>query len=102
MIPIFKNGSSTKCENYRAICLSSVVFKLYTRIVESRLRREVEGKLEEEQAAFRPLRQTQDHICTLKTMIGKANSIGKDVTFLVLKSAFDRVPKKKYGNHYII
>lgn len=72
--------------------------------MESRLRREVEGKLEEEQAAFRPLRQTQDHICTLRTMIGKANSIGKDVylAFLDLKSAFDRVPKKKYGNHYII
>ena len=59
---VHKKGSNKECDNYRAICLSSVVYKMYTNILERRLRKIIEGKLEEEQAGFRPGRQTQDHI----------------------------------------
>jgi hypothetical protein len=62
IIPQYKKGDSSKCENYRAVCLSSVVLKAFSRIIEARLRMAIEGELEEEQAAFGPGGQTQDHI----------------------------------------
>lgn len=43
IIPIHKNGPTTQCENYRGISLLSVPGKVYTRILETRLR----GKVEE-------------------------------------------------------
>ena len=81
IIPIHKKGSTTKCQNYRAICLSSVMFKLYTRIIETRLRQQVQNKLEEEQGAFRPGRQTQDHIFTISNITDKATDTTKMYTW---------------------
>ncbi|MGR0260158.1 reverse transcriptase domain-containing protein [Klebsiella pneumoniae] len=49
-----KKGSTTECGNYRPISLLSVVYKIYTSILEKRLRRMVEEQLEPEQAGFRP------------------------------------------------
>jgi hypothetical protein len=37
------------------VCLSSVALKAFSRIIEARLRKAIEGELEEEQAAFRPV-----------------------------------------------
>ena len=95
IIPIHKKGSTMLCENYRAICLSSVVLKLFTRILEIKLRNKTERNMQEEQAAFRPKRQTQDHIFTLRTTIDKLLSEGRDVymAFLDLTAAFDTIKK---------
>jgi hypothetical protein len=42
------------------VCLSSVALKAFSRIIEARLKMAIEGELEE-QAAFGPGGQTQDH-----------------------------------------
>ena len=66
IIPIHKKGNSNDCNNYRAICLPSVMYKISTRKLERRLRRVVEVDMEEEQAAFSPGRHTQDQIFTIR------------------------------------
>jgi hypothetical protein len=62
IIPIFKKGNNRECKNHRGISLLSVSGKIYSRILETRLRQEMENKLEEIQNGFRPGRSVQDHI----------------------------------------
>lgn len=97
IVPLYKKGKKTKCENYRAICLASTLYKMYTKIVEKKLRKEVEGKLEEEQAAYNRGKQTQDHISIVRKVIERANEQGKELylVFVDLKAAFDTVSREK-------
>jgi hypothetical protein len=69
--PLYEKVDSFKCENYRAVCLSSVALKAFSRITEARLRMAIEWELEEEQAVFRPGRQTQDPIYSIRTICDK-------------------------------
>jgi hypothetical protein len=61
-----------------------------------RLREIVEPELDKEQGAYRPLRQTQDHIYSIRTICEKFIDKGKDVyfAFLDLKTAFDLIPRQ--------
>ena len=68
IVPIFKDGDKHVAENYRGITLLSVVGKLYTVILNSRLSEwcEKNGVLVDEQAGFREARSTTDQIFILK------------------------------------
>ncbi|GJQ82492.1 hypothetical protein Trydic_g14479 [Trypoxylus dichotomus] len=46
IIPSYKKGKQTQCENYRAICLAQTTYNLYTRLLEKCLRVYVEQILE--------------------------------------------------------
>jgi hypothetical protein len=46
IIPIVKKGSNRECKYHRRISLLSVSGKLYSRILETRLRQEMENKLD--------------------------------------------------------
>jgi hypothetical protein len=58
------------------------------------------GELEEEQAAFRPGRQTQDPIYSIHTICDKFIERGKEVNLVLLdlKAAFDTVPREEIWN----
>jgi hypothetical protein len=79
IIPLHKKGNSCKCENYRAVCVSSVALNAFSRIIEARLRMTIDGELEEEQAALRPDRQIQDPIYSIRTICDKFIERGKQV-----------------------
>lgn len=97
IIPLYKKGNKSNCENYRAICLTSTLYKMYTKIIEGRLRGEMEGKMEKEQAAYMKGKQTQDHISIVRKIIERAKEQGKElcIAFVDLKAAFDTVPRDK-------
>ena len=61
------------------------------------MRNEVESELDEEQGAFRPHRQTQDLIYTIRTIGEKFLDKNKSIymAFLDLKSAFDTASRKE-------
>jgi hypothetical protein len=70
--------------------------KLHSRILEKRLRIEIEGNCEEKQSAFRPLTQTQNHIFAIRMATDKLLRRGREIhtALLDLKAAFDTVPRK--------
>ena len=97
IIPIHKSGPTTQCENYRGISLLSVPGKVYSRIIEARLRSIVEDKLLEHQSGFRPGRSVQDHIFTIRQISEKTLRYNKEVhiCFVDLQKAFDSISRKE-------
>lgn len=75
MIPIYKR-EQTQCENYRLYYMFSTK-KLQIMHMNTRKRKYAEENVEDEQATFRPERQT--------------NEVGREVflVFIDLKAAFD-------------
>ena len=66
IVPVFKKGDSSSCNNYRGIALMSVYAKLYNRILFVRLRDTLEKHLRPNQNGFRPLRSTAQQVLALR------------------------------------
>ncbi len=99
--PIYKNkGNPLDCKNYRVISLMSHAGKIYERILETKLRVQVEHLLSESQSGFRPGRGTTDQISALRLLLEKSweYDINQYICFLDLEKAFDRVPRNKIWN----
>ncbi|TWW57747.1 R2DM Retrovirus-related Pol polyprotein from type II retrotransposable element [Takifugu flavidus] len=65
VVPLFKKGDRRVCSNYRGITLLSLPGKVYSGVLERRVRRIVEPRIQEEQCGFRPGRGTVDQLYTL-------------------------------------
>jgi len=96
---IFKSGNPNDCNNYRGICVSSCLGKLFTSLLQNRLTNflEKQNLLSVNQGGFREGYRTSDHIYILKTLINKyLNKCKKNlyVCFVDFKKAFDSVVRK--------
>eukprot|EP00456_Euglypha_rotunda_P002259 TRINITY_DN1043_c0_g1_i22.p1 TRINITY_DN1043_c0_g1~~TRINITY_DN1043_c0_g1_i22.p1 ORF type:complete len:190 (+),score=3.25 TRINITY_DN1043_c0_g1_i22:121-690(+) len=95
IVPIYKDGDRKNVDNYRGITLLSVVGKLYSSILTTRITNwlEEEYKIVEEQGGFRAHRSTSDQIFILKELV-QARRRGKKSTyccFLDIRKAYDTV-----------
>jgi hypothetical protein len=83
--------------NYRGICLSVTISKIYSSILNTRLLEylETNEKLIDEQNGFRKLRSCVDHLYVLTTIIRnrKAQSLSTYVCFIDFAKAFDKVDR---------
>ena len=95
IIPIFTEGDPNDVCNYRGITLVSCISKIFTGILNKRIKAVIEDHdlLSEAQFGFRPQRSTVDAIFVLHSLVNK--KINKKVrlycAFIDLKSAFDKV-----------
>ncbi|KAK3505944.1 hypothetical protein QTP70_018870, partial [Hemibagrus guttatus] len=94
VVPLFKKGDRRVCSNYRGITLLSLPGKVYSRVLERRVRPLVEPRIQEEQCGFRPSRGTLDQLYTLHRVLEGSWEFSQPVhmCFVDLEKAFDRVP----------
>ena len=93
LVPLYKGkGDIKECGNYRGIKLMSHSMKLWERVIEARIRKEV--MIGEQQFGFMPGRSTTDAIFCLRMLLEKWNEGQKVVhcAFIDLEKAYDRVP----------
>lgn len=96
LVPVFKNkGDVQSCSNYRGIKLLSHALKIWERVVEMRLQREV--RISDEQFRFMPGRSTTDTIFALRMMMEKYREGQKELycVFVDLEKVYDRVPREE-------
>ncbi len=98
VVPVHKKGPKTAVENYRPISLTSLVMKVFEKIVRDELLAKCRDKLNHNQHGFLPQRscttQMVDYIDSLSTSIN--DNIRTDVVYFDFAKAFDSV------NHDII
>jgi hypothetical protein len=92
--PIFKHGDRKKCDNYRAISVTSTFSRLFRRTVRDLTENEYSDKEAEEQAGFRAGRSCNDNTFVIKQLIEKQLSVGKEVhlLFIDFTKAYDNIP----------
>ncbi|KAE9413071.1 hypothetical protein Angca_002872, partial [Angiostrongylus cantonensis] len=90
---LFKKNDLHDIGNYRPICLLSVVYKLFTRVILNRIDRTLDEGQPCEQAGFRKGFSTMDHIHTLTRLIEVSREYKRPLclTFIDLEKAFDSI-----------
>ena len=91
IIRLYKGkGTKGKCSNERGITLASNMGKIYERIVNERVKRQV--YITEAQAGGTPGNATVDHLITLKQTISEIRKKGKTayIVFLDVQKAYDK------------
>ena len=71
VVSLFKKGKRNNPENYGGISLLNTVYKIYSRIINTRLQTISDTILLEEEAGFRKGRSCIDDVFTLKQIIQK-------------------------------
>ncbi|KAK3510349.1 hypothetical protein QTP70_004936 [Hemibagrus guttatus] len=95
VVPLFKKGDWRVCSNYRGITLLSLPGKVYSRILERRVRPLVEPRIQEGHCGFRPCRGTLDQLYTFHRVLEGLWEFAQPIhmCFVDLEKAFDRVPR---------
>jgi len=85
------------CSNYRPITLLNVVYKIFSSLINNRLTKIVESKLEDFQMGFRPNRSTIDNIFIVRQIIKKCHEFNIELhnIFIDYTHAFDSVFRDK-------
>jgi hypothetical protein len=100
ILPLYKKkGAVNDPNNYRGITLLSCMSKVFTALLNNRLKQFLEenSKLGQEQAGYRTGYSTTDHIYTLHTLIELYLSKGKKLysAFVDYQKAFDLIDRSK-------
>ncbi|CAH8442066.1 unnamed protein product [Schistosoma haematobium] len=96
IVPIYKSGSKSSCDNHRGISLTNIISKILASIIIRRLTKTRKLQTRENQAGFRPGRGCIDHIFTIRQVLEHKHTYRRPtmVVFLDLKAAFDSVDRK--------
>ena len=96
--PLFKKGEANDPNNYRGITLCDISSKVYSAVINNRLRKWIEenNTTGEQQAGFKKYYSTIDHIFTLMAAVQKQLLHNRKlyVAFIDFEKAFDSISRK--------
>lgn len=97
IVPIFKKGDRSLPVNYRGIALLDVGYKIFTKILNNRVREYAEQITGEYQCGFRRARSTLNHIYTASQIIEKNYefNIKTVALFVDFKQAYDSIIREE-------
>ena len=93
IVILFKKGDPKDIKNYRPISLVSHSYKIFTRLLQTRIERTLDENQPREQAGFRKGYSTTDHLQALNQIIEKSNECNLPlcIGFIDYEKAFDTV-----------
>ena len=93
IVILFKKGDPKDIKNYRPISLLSHSYKIFTRLLQTRIERTLDENQPREQAGFRKGYSTTDHLQALNQIIEKSNEYNLPlcIGFINYEKAFDTV-----------
>jgi Reverse transcriptase (RNA-dependent DNA polymerase) len=95
VVALFKKGDINDVNNYRGIALVNTILKLYLKILNDRLTKEVEEKgiISKYQAGFRKGEEGMQHVASLLEIVRRREFDGKDtfMCFVDFEKAYDNV-----------
>ena len=93
IVILFKKGDPKDIKNYMPISLLSHSYKIFTRLLQTRIERTLDENQPREQAGFRKGYSTTDHLQALNQIIEKSNEYNLPlcIGFIDCKKAFDTV-----------
>ena len=77
IIVLLKKGDKTLPNNYRPICITPMLYKLFSRILLSRIHEKLDEAQSKDQAGFRAEFGCINYIFTLTAITKRANEFGK-------------------------
>jgi hypothetical protein len=92
-----KKGDLTKCDNSRGISLLSIPGKVFCRVIMERIRKGVEQRLRNEQAAYRKGHGTAEQIFVLRNVVEQSIEWQAPlyINFIDFRKAFDSIIREK-------
>ncbi len=93
LIVLFKKGEPELPQNYRPISILPILYKLFARIICTRIQPAIVDAQSPDQAAYRKGYSTEDHLVTLTLLLEKASAWNFDLWFGLVdfEKAFDTV-----------
>jgi len=100
IVPIYKKGDKTDCNNYRGISLLPTAYKILSNILLLRLIPYAEEVIGDHQCGFRRNRSTSDHIFCIRQILEKKWEYNEAVhqLFIDFKKAYDSVRREVFYN----
>ena len=97
IIPIHKKGNLSLGSNYRSISLTSLVAKIYNRMILNRIRPHLDCHLRKNQNCFRSNRTITSKILSLRRLIEgvKDKNLEAILIFIDFKKSFDTILRGK-------
>ena len=98
VVPVYKKGSKNCVQNYRPISLTSLIMKVYEKVIAAELLKRVNNKINPRQHGFLPLKSCESQLLPFVDQLARClnESSRIDIVYFDFAKAFDSV------NHDII
>lgn len=95
---IYKKGEKNDVKNYKRMTLMDMAYKMYVSILNKKLEKEIEEKLQEGQFRFRERKETMNMVYIVNYIVIEkiSKKKGRIFTFFAnFKVGFDKIDRKK-------